>query len=359
MKKNQKKIVGTLLGLMASISGTNAMQNGSAKDNNIKNSAGNTKNQNDESKVLKKRVQAGVNPYLKVAGFVLEAMLLNDLASTIPGAGKYFRPLIRPLVSNYRVVHGFRGYINRHDNPLYKNIFKLAGDDGHDFRVRVDKGDNLFKWQDPDLKDIQDFKSELYTRKIAKIEDNIDAIPARNKNEDKKKMKLSEYLSEPSVNLVAEAKVKGQNVYYRLFDEYASIWSVDDAAKAVGKANKLLDIINNEKMSKDEKKNAILKKFGENAVFVPSNLKGESTIFRIFLKKSEMNLNNVDDLAKEIAEKKFLAGKFGDIKLGLENEDNKQVINDEKGKIRNRLSQLEQSNGVVDVNCYVEFKIVM
>ena len=355
MKKNQKKIVGTLLGLMASISGTSAvMKSGSAKDNNIENSAGNTKNQNDESKVFKKRGQAGVNPYLKAAGFVLEAMLLNDLASTIPGAGKYFRPLIRPLVSNYRVVHGFRGYVNRHDSSSYKNVFKLAGDNGHDFRVRVDKGDNWFQWRDAKLNNIQDFKSELYTRKIAKIEDNINLIPARNENEEKKRMKLSEYLSEPSVNLVAEAKVKDQGVYYRLFDEYASIWSIDDVAKAVGKANELLDIINNEKMNKDEKKNAILKKFGENAVFVLGDLKVESKFFRICLKKSKMN---VDDLAEKIAKEKFLAGEFGDIKLGLENEDNKQVINEEKEKIKNSLSQLDQSNGVIDVDCYVEFKI--
>ena len=356
MKKNQKKIVGTLLGLMASISGTSAvMKSGSAKDNNIENSAGNTKNQNDESKVFKKRGQAEVNPYLKAVGFVLEAILVNDFASTIPGVGKHFRPLIRPLVSSYRVVHGFRGYINRHDNPLYKNVFKLAGDDGHDFRVVACKGDNWFQWRDGNLENIQGFNSELYTRKIARIEDNINAIPVRNENEEKKK--LSEYLSEPSVNLVAEAKVKDQDqdqdVYYRLFDEYASIWSIDDAAKAVGKANELLDIINNEKMNKDEKKNAILKKFGKNAVFVPSGLEKESTIFRIFLKKSKMELNNVDDLAGKIAKEKFLAGKLGN--LELENEI--EAINEEKERIKNSLSQLEQLNGVIDVGCYVEFKI--
>ncbi len=329
MSKNRKKIIGTLLGIMASVSSVGAMQN--APDAGSDNT-GITNKKNEEQKKFKKRGEVKANPYLRVLDACVKLGLINEFLSTTP-LRKFSRPFLRQLVTNYRRVHGFSGYVMRHDNPKYtNNVFKLNGDDGHDFRIRVDKGDNLFG----------DEESESVETLAIESSEFFDGL--------KGKFELSEYLSEPSINLVAEAKFRDNDGYYRLF-EIKAIWNIDDVARAVGQVNKLLDIINNQKIDNDQKKQMIENQFGKNVVFVPAK-EGDNIVFRIFLGKKKFPVINVN----KVVEEKFFANKIGgDVEKSLNDEDNQLYINEEVESLNKTLGGLDQSGGL---NCYAEFKLV-
>ena len=359
MRKNRKKIIGTLLGLMASISNAGATVQSAPNTGSANTETTNEKNEKQNK--FKKRVEAKASIGWLISKTVIEFELLNELCSTIPGLRKCSRTLVRPYFSNYRIVHGFRGYVMRHDNPTYTDsVFKLNGDDGHDFRVRVDKADNFFK-VDNDNKLCKNLPVESTL-----IIDDL--------NVDNCKFKLSEYLSEPSLNLVAEAEVQNENKnedkeYYRLFDDtlsiYKTIWDIEDVANAVGKANKLLDIINNQGMNAEQKKKMIEKQFGENVVFVPEKKEEKKKVvnnaggdngeykFRILLGKKKFPIVDL----REIVEEKFFAGKLqgANVELGIKNENNQEVIQKEINRLKGVLDKLDKSQGL---NCYAEFKLV-
>ena len=339
MRKNRKKIIGTLLGIMASVSSAGATQNvpntGSAN-------TGIADSKNEEQNKFKKRGEVKVNRLLRALDALLKLELCNELASTIPGLRKFSRTFIRPYVSNYRIVHGFRGYVMRHDNPSYTaDVFKLSGDDGHDFRVRVGRGDGIFLINNDHTCDTSPLES-------------VDFAPVE-------RVKLSEYLSEPHINLVVEAKANGSDTCYPL-SEARDSWSIDDAAYAIGQVNKLIDIINDQKIDPHEKKNKIKEQFGSNVVFVAgkqgeqgeqNNQPKKFKKFRIFLGKRKWSI--LPD-AKKIAEEKFLAGGLGgNVEKPLDDVDNKQYIDAEIERLKGAWAKLDHSN---DLRCYAEFELI-
>ena len=332
MNKNRKKIIGTLLGIMASVSSAGAMQNApSTGSDNTKI----TNNKNEKQNEFKKRGEAKASRLLQALDLAVRLGLCNEVASTVPGLKRISYPIFRQVFSDYRVVHGFRGYVMRHDNPQYaNNVFKLNGDDGHDFRVRVDKGDNLFASGNKPCDTVEIGSSDVIGKIIKK-----------------RKFQFSEYLSEQSLSLVTEAKVKNENEFYRLF-EAKSIWNIGDVANAVGKANELLDIINNKEMPAEQKNITIEKRFGKNVVFVPTNKNGDEIKLRIFLGKKKFPVIDVEKVLKE----KFFAGDIGgDPKNGFENEDNQNYIDPERMELNETLDKLDKTEGL---SCYAEFKLV-
>ncbi len=110
MNKNRKKIIGTLLGIMASVSSAGAMQNapntGSASTETVAKS--------------KKRNQDTTSVYWNIAKLATSLLAVDEIGSNLPAIKYCTYPFLRQL-SGYRVRRGVRGDFIRRNGPASLN----------------------------------------------------------------------------------------------------------------------------------------------------------------------------------------------------------------------------------------------
>lgn len=276
MSKNRKKIIGTLLGIMASVSSAGAMQN-----------APNTGSANTETFAKStKRNQDTTSIYWNIAKLFVSGLAANEIASSLPFAKNLTYPLFRRL-SGYRVRYGVRGEFHRSINPSIRinNNYKILNEKDNGF-YNLNFGCFLAYYDSKD----GSLKSSL--KKI-----NNEAI---NKINSKKNLVIKSLLGGGMISLSMESgdgTVLNRSVPD--FLESGDDFSVDDAADALSKAIELTNLINSDKSNKD-KVDLINKKFdvlcspgGEDEISknVPS--------FRILVKERK---NSKGELRKIYAE---------------------------------------------------------
>ena len=109
MSKNRKKIIGTLLGLMASVSSVGAVQNAPSASNADTETAAKSKKRNQDT----------TSVYWNIARLFVSGLAANEVGSNLPVIKHFTYPLLRQL-SSYRVRFGtVRGEFRR-SNGLIK-----------------------------------------------------------------------------------------------------------------------------------------------------------------------------------------------------------------------------------------------
>ena len=278
MSKNRKKIIGTLLGIMASVSSAGAMQN----DPN----AGSTNTETVEKS--KKRNQDTTSFYWNVAKLVASVFATNEIGSNLPVVKNCTYPLLRQL-SGYRVRRNVRGEFHR-SNGLKKvdnsfNYKVLNETDGEFYCLSFNFTPGYYKEQN------NKFVLKTCLKKIENVEfiDNIKTEGNLVINPTPSGATIIKLSMESDDGTVLNSKVDN----FLKSDNF----DVDDAADALSKAISFVKLINSNK-SNDEKFRLInknfdvlyapklskegLKAYGSNVIY-----SGKLDSFRIFVKERQ------------------------------------------------------------------------
>ena len=295
MSKNRKKIIGTLLGIMASVSSAGAMQN-----------APNTGSANTETFAKStKRNQNTTSIYWNIAKLFVSGLAANEIASSLPFAKNLTYPLFRRL-SGYRVRYGVRGEFHRSINPSIRinNNYKILNEKDNGF-YNLNFGCFLAYY---DIKnDIKNDVKMMLKNGIV-LKDRLRKINNANvigKINPKKNLVIKLVCGVPTINLSMESDdgtVLNKEIpnFLRSGDDF----SVDDAADALSKAIELTDLINSNKSDEDKLK-LINKKF--NVLCSPGEAGGiseKASSFRILVKERK---NSKGELRKIYAEFQLIA----------------------------------------------------
>ena len=225
MRSNKKKLLSVILGFMASISGTSAVMK-LEKD---------TKSTNTEMmSKSKKRNQEGPGLGRNVAELVFAMFAGNEISSDFPVVKGFTYPLLRQMLSGYRVRRNVRGEFIRQDggpNSLAYGYTVFNESDRNFYNINFSHFFNCYKnnvLKKDDFKEINN--------------DNFNDLKS------KKKVSIAKMGSMYDVRLVMEDEngvvLSGTSaVNIREFLK-SDDFTVDDAANALSKAIGLVNIIN-------------------------------------------------------------------------------------------------------------------
>ena len=271
MKKIRRNIVGTLLGLMASISSTSAMKDGSVNE-----STNNTKNTSTQTvSKSKKRNQDTTSVYWNIAKLTTSLLTANEIGSNLPVIKYFTHPLLRQL-SGYRVRSGVRGEFIRSNGPGAVNYgYTIFNESDRNYYQLIFRRHN-----------------SLYTRnKVTNkcnLVDLLKKIDVDNINKIKleRNLLIFKFYNFNVINLAMEDGegnvLSGDDATgIRKFLE-SDDYTASDAADALNKVLEFVNVINSNKSDKD-KVDLINQQF--NVTCVARAKKGDIPVFRIFVKE--------------------------------------------------------------------------
>lgn len=268
MKKIRRNIVGTLLGLMASISSTSAMKDGSVNE-----STNNTKNTSTQTvSKSKKRNQDTTSVYWNIAKLTTSLLTANEIGSNLPVIKYFTHPLLRQL-SGYRVRSGVRGEFIRSNGPAAANygytIFNES--DRNYYQLSFMR----YSWLYAKDKNgaLVDSLKEIDIGSISniKLERNLLIFKPYNFNA----INLS--MEDEEGNILSGGDATGIRNFLKSDDYTAS-----DAADALSKVLEFVNLINSNK-SDDDKVNLINQQF--KVTCVARSKENSTPAFRIFVKE--------------------------------------------------------------------------
>lgn len=226
MRSNKKKLLSVILGFMASISGTSAVMK-LEKD---------TKSTNTEMmSKSKKRNQEGPGLGRNVAELVFAMFAGNEISSDLPVVKGFTYPLLRQMLSGYRVCRNVRGEFIRQNGPsVHAYGYTVFNESDRNFyNINFSHFFNCYKnnvLKKDDFKEINN--------------DNFNDLKS------KKKVSIAKMGSMYDVRLVMEDEngivLSGTNAPSVREFLKSDDFTVDDAANALSKAIGLVNIINSD-----------------------------------------------------------------------------------------------------------------